>query len=334
MRQIDKNTFFDITQNFLLVPSTQTRGHYEMFALSGAERIKFFVNDIENPTIACIGHERRFLNKKMLLIIGECYADMPNFESEKKAHRYFTTLREFYRELKSATYDIIEIQSDAMYDFRYETALRQAGFLRPVGQFSMPTTKIIDLTDEIVYYENWRRFIRKSLQHDLKIEIIDKISHKDCVDFVQLQNDLSERKKLSVGYSVAQIHALCSDKSFQLFFALHNGQRVAALIVHKDEHRKHIHLNNVASNAVALRTSASFFIYYSVINYLKEAGYKSFDLEKLVPAENELNNVFKFKDGISGKYEVLNGEWSWYKKKYYRPLMYFVKKYLFKRIEL
>lgn len=334
MRQVDKNTFFEITENFLLVPFTQTRGYYEMHVFSGVERIKFFVNDIENPAIACFGHEKRFLGKKMLLIESECYADMPSVESEKKAHRYFTVLREFYCELKSAGYDMIEVQSTATYDFRYETALRQAGFLRPVGQFSMPTTKIIDLTSEIVYDENWRRFIRKSLQNDLKIEIINEISQEDCADFVQLQNALNERKKLSIGFSSVQIQALCSDKSFQMFFALYGGQRIAALIVHKDEHRKHVHLNNVASNAIALRTSASFFIYKSVINYLKEAGYKSFDLEKLVPAEDGINSVFKFKDGIYGKYEVLNGEWSWYKKKYYRPLMYFVKKYLIKKREL
>jgi len=334
MNIIDKNTFFEITENFLIVPFTQTRGYYEMHALSGVDKIKFFVNDIENPTIACFGHEKRFLGKKLLLIEGECYADMPDVESEKKAHRYFTTLRGFYCELKSAAYDMIEIQSNATYDFRYETAFRQAGFLRPVGQFSMPTTKVIDLTSEIVYDENWRRFIRKSLQNNLKIEIIDEISQKDCADFVQLQNALNERKKLSVGFSVAQIHALCSDNSFQLFFALYDEQRIAALIVHKDEHRKHVHLNSVASNAIALRTSASFFIYYSVINYLKEASYQSFDLEKLVPAEDGVNSVFKFKDGINGKYEVLNGEWSWYKKKFYRPLMYFVKKYLMKKREL
>ncbi len=334
MNVVDKNTFFEITQNFLLVPFTQARGYYEMHALSGVERIKFFVNDIENPTIACFGHEKRFFGKKLLLIEGECYADKPDVESEKKAHRYFTALREFYSELKSTVYDMIEIQSSAAYDFRYETALRQAGFLRPVGQFSMPTTKIIDLTSEIVYDENWRRFVRKSLQNDLKIEILDEVDQKDCADFVQLQNDLNKRKKLSVGFSAAQIQALCNDKSFQMFFTLYGGQRITALIVHKDEHRKHVHLNNVASNTIALRTSASFFIYSSVINYLKEAGYKSFDLEKLVPAQDGINSVFKFKDGINGKYEVLNGEWSWYKKKFYRPTMYFVKKYIIKKREL
>ncbi len=334
MERIDKNTFFELTKDFALVPYSQARGVCELHALAGEERTRFFVNDIKNPSIACFGYEMQCLGKKMLLINGECYTEAPDFENEKKAHRYFTTLREFYRELKSMSYDMIEIQSNATYDFRYETALRQAGFLRPVGQFSMPTTKIIDLTSEIGYDENWRRFIRKSLQNELKLEILDDVNQEDCADFVRLQNALNKRKNLLIAFSESQIQVLCSDKSFQLFFAVYDKQRIAALIVHKDEKRMHVHLNNVASNDLALQTSASFFIYNSVINYLKESGYKSFDLEKLLPSEDKVNNVFKFKNGINGKFEVLNGEWSWYRKKYYRPTMYFVKKYLMKRQEL
>jgi hypothetical protein len=334
MKIIDKDTFFEITKKFALVPYSQTRGIYEMHALSGVGRIIFFVNDIENPTIACMGFVKKCLGLKMLIIEGECYAEAPDFENEKKIHRYFTALREFYRELKSMNYDMIEIQSNVAYDFRYEIALRQAGFLRPVGQFSMPMTKIVDLTSEISYDENWRRFIRKSLRNDLKMEVIHEISPKDCADFIELQNALNERKKLSVNFSAAQIQALCSDKNFQLFFALYGEQRVAALIVCKDKNKRRVHLNNVASNALALRTFASFFIYNELINYLKKAGYKSFDLEKLVPAEDGVNSVFKFKDGIKGKYEVLNGEWAWYKKNSYRPAMYFIKKYLMKKREL
>jgi hypothetical protein len=57
-------------------------------------------------------------------------------------------------------------------------------------------------------------------------------------------------------------------------------------------------------------------------------------MEKLVPSTKPINSVFLFKNGVEGKHIVLNGEWSWYKNLYYRPLMYFVKKYLMKKREL
>ena len=55
---------------------------------------------------------------------------------------------------------------------------------------------------------------------------------------------------------------------------------------------------------------------------------------RIVPSHLlNLKGVFDFKDGIHGEYVIYNGEWSWYKKQYYRPLIYFVKKYLLKKRE-
>jgi len=325
MRQIDKNTFFDITENFSYVPYTQSRGWWAFHSIKDENRFMFFVDSTEKPQIACMGHIKKFLSLKMLQIDGECFFDGKNIDSKK--------IREFYKEITQKGFDMIEIQSNTKWNFNYEIALRQAGFLHPIGQFSMPVTKIIDLTQEIIYDENWRRFIRKSLKNNLTMEVIDTITKKDCMDFIQLQNALNERKKLSINYSTVQIFALCSDRKYQLFFATYNGQRVAALIVHKNEKTKHVHLNNVASNDIARQTSASYFIYFTMLQYLQKNGYLSFDLEKLIPAVDGVNNVFKFKNGIVGEYQRLNGEFSWYKRSYYRHLMYFVKKYLMKKRE-
>ena len=60
---------------------------------------------------------------------------------------------------------------------------------------------------------------------------------------------------------------------------------------------------------------------------------KTFDMEKLAPSIHSTNAVFLFKNGIKGEYIVVNGEWSWHKNSFLRPLMYIAKKWFLKKIE-
>ena len=203
MQQISKDTFFEITKSFEIVPFSQSRGMYEFHALSGIERIHFFVNDIQNPLMACFGHEKKFLSKKMLLIASECYASTPSSTD-------IELIRAFYLEITRLDYDFIEICSNSPYHFQYETGVRQAGFLRPVGQFSFPVTKIIDLTQELQFAGNWQRNLKKADKNNLKFEIIDNVTAQDCEDFTLIYNEMVSRKSLSRQISVKQIAALCS----------------------------------------------------------------------------------------------------------------------------
>jgi hypothetical protein len=295
-----------------------------MHSLSKKKRIHLFLNDIENPTIACFGHEKKMLTKKMLLIEGE------SFKSQNDIN--VKNIHSFYSEISLIGYDIIEICSNNPYNFDYETALRQAGYLRPVGQFSMPITKIIDLTTEVKYNKNWNRYIKKSAANNLLFEVIHKPSKEDCSDFEKLYREMTDRKSMSHQLSTEQIEALCKSNNFQMFFVSKDTKRIAGIIIYN--------LNKKAGGAFAatsqnaLKLSASFYMYNSLFNHLKNMGVLSFDMEKLEPSTKSTNSVFYFKNGIEGKNTSLNGEWSLYKKNYYRPLMYFVKKYLMKKREL
>ena len=322
-RLTDGDVFFEITKDFDIVPFVQTKGMYDMHSLSGNNRIVFFVNDFTHPTIVCFGHEKNFLTKKMLLIEGECYATFENINIKE--------VRTFYSNICQESYDIIEICSNTKYDFIYETALRQAGYLRPVGQFSMPITKNIDLSDEIKYNQNWKRNIKKSNGFDLTYEFVESPNLTDCTDFIIIYKEMIGRKSMSNSLNPNQILALCNDPNFNLSFSSSNHERVAGILIHKN--KTHAGLLYAATNEKALHLSASFFMYNSLFNHLKTIGIKTFDMEKLVPSTQSVNSVFLFKNGIEGKHEVLNGEWSWYRKSYYRSLMYFVKKYLMHKRE-
>ena len=321
---IDQIKFFDITQKFEIVPFSQLKGMYDFHALLGSNRIQFLVNDIINPTIACFGHVKKILNKKMIQIEGECYAKINDINIEN--------IRDFYSDICQLGYDFIEVCSNSEYNFDYEIALRQAGYLRPVGQFSIPNTKIIDLTQEIRFNRNWKRNIKKALDNELIFEIIDEPSLNDCEDFEKIYRQMSGRKSMSYFLSVKQIQSLCKTKDFQLFFVLHANIRIAGIIIYK--RRAHAGGGFAATNNIALNLSASFFMYNALFDYLSQNNFKTFDMEKLVPSTKSVNSVFLFKNGVEGKHIVLNGEWSWYKKDFYRPLMYFVKKYLMKKREL
>ena len=139
----DKNSYFQILEKFEIVPYTQSRGWCEMQSLYKPERVKYFVNDMDNPTIACFAHEKKMLGVRMIVIEEEAFKD-------ELAHTP-AEIKKFYEIIKASGYKIIEISSNSKYDFDYEIALRQAGFLRPVGLFSLPSTKIIDLTNPIGY---------------------------------------------------------------------------------------------------------------------------------------------------------------------------------------
>ena len=71
----DKNSYFQILEKFEIVPYTQSRGWCEMQSLYKPERVKYFVNDMDNPTIACFAHEKKMLGVRMIVIEEEAYKD-------------------------------------------------------------------------------------------------------------------------------------------------------------------------------------------------------------------------------------------------------------------
>lgn len=324
MNVVDKDTFFQLTEKFQEIPLTQSEGWYAMNSCYHPEKIIFMVNDGENPRIGCFGHVKKMGFIKMLLIEGERYVDSDAMKT--------ATIRSFYSGILALGYDMVEVCSDAPYNFEYETAMRQVGFLRPVGQFSLPSTKIIDLIQPIKYNQNWKRYLKKSSEYNLTFEAIDQITVKDAEDFISINRSMTERKDLSFHYDAEQIYALCTSKDFQLFFVSFESKRIATTIIFKS--KKMAKSLFAASSKEALKTLASYFMYEQMFNYLSNQGIQNFDMGKLLPSTDNVNNVFLFKNGVKGTHIQLNGEWSWYKKSIYRSSMYFVKKYLMKKREM
>lgn len=320
----DKNSYFQILEKFEIVPYTQSRGWCEMQSLYKPEKVKYFVNDMDNPTIACFAHEKKMLGVRMIVIEEEAFKD-------ELAHTP-AEIKKFYEIINASGYKIIEISSNSKYDFDYEIALRQAGFLRPVGLFSLPSTKIIDLTNPIGYNRDWKNNLKKAAKNGLEFEPVERVEKFHSEEFIKIYSEMSRSKSIGIPFNAELIEKLCSTGEFKLFFVLRNGVRIASTIIfQRNESALSLY---AASGSIARSTSASYFMYDELFKYLADSGVKTFDMGKLLPSKEPVNNVFLFKNGIEGKHIQLNGEWARYSNPFYRFSMYFVKRYILKRKEI
>jgi len=101
----------------------------------------------------------------------------------------------------------------------------------------------------------------------------------------------------------------------------------------------HIH-NERATDVFAANTensrenAATYFMMQAIFNILKTSGCTLFDFGRILPGHEGTDSVTQFKSGVHGEKALYNGEWSWYKNPFYRPMMYMVKKYLLKKTEV
>ncbi|MDR0231336.1 MAG: hypothetical protein LBI82_04375 [Dysgonamonadaceae bacterium] len=321
----NKQKYFELIKDFEYVPFNQSEGWYSFHAYKDPERIIFIVDSIENPTIACFAHVKKFLWLKLLMIEGEC------FHVDKISHQ---KIREFYSEITTLNYDMIEINSFHVYDHEYVIGIRQAGYLRPVGMFSTPNSILVDLQKSITYNRNWRRNLETAQKSNLKFEIIPNPDEKEIETFAKMYRNLTEDKKFSSMATEKQISVLLEDTNFSLGYVVgeQDCQIHSGIIFYKK--RDYSVGVFAAKKEIAKKNGATFFMYDELFSYLRNHHFSYFDMAKITPSTHSKNNIFLFKNGIKGRYVLYAGEWAWYKNSLYRVLMYFVKKHLLKRIEV
>ena len=325
MNIIDKSTFFDIMQNFDYVPFTQSKGWWAMNSLADENRFAFFVDCVEKPAIACMGHVKKSMGLKMLQIESECLLDEKNIDSKK--------IREFYKEITKAGFDMVETNSSLPYNALYEIGIRQASYLRPVGMFSTSLTILLDLQKPIKYDKNWQKNLRRTEKHQLSFVPVMSSIDKDIEDYMLMHKEMINRKQFGDNLSYNGLKALLQDEKFVLFYVeTVEKERVAGLVAYQRN------LNAISIYSVTSpkgrQMSASYFLDDKLYHFYQTQGYRFFDCGRISPAAHKKNDIFLFKNGVRGDYLLYCGEWSWYKKQIYRSLMYFVKKYLFKRVEV
>jgi hypothetical protein len=325
MKIIDKNTFFDITQTFNYVPFTQSEGWWKMNSIKEENRFLFFIDSQEKPTLACMAFTMKRFGLKLLVIDGECFADEKSIDSKK--------IRDFYKKITQAGFDMIEINSSLPYSALYEIGIRQAGFLKPVGLFSTPLSILIDLQKPIEYDKNWQKNLRQTEKHHLLFIPVINPTNKDVEDYILIHNEMKNKKGFYDRLSHKGLETLLQDNNFKLFFVKNELQKLIAGIIVFLRRDMAISIFSTTSEE-GRQKSAAYFRDNEMYHFLQTKSFLHFDRGRISPAAHKKNNLFLFKNGVKGDYLLYCGEWSWYKKQIYRPLMYFVKKYLFKRVDV
>jgi hypothetical protein len=323
MIQIKQTEFFEIISTFDSVPYTQSYGWFCFNNCDETGLCDFFTDDIANPQIAVFGHVKKAFGLKMLLVEGECLKSLPYKSS---------LIKNFFEQLTFSGYDIVEFVSNSEYNSEFEVGIRRAGFLRPVGLFSMSLSKVIDLTSEILFDRNWNRNLKKSEAFNLEYREVISPDIQFISEMVNLYNKFSDQKGFSHKLSVNETSKVLQSPGYSVSCVDSTDGTLLSFMIY--------YLRNGCANSVftaksekAKECGATFYLYKMLFEDLKKKGVKSYDIEKLVPSKHSTDSVFLFKDGMKGKRVIYNGEWSWYKYPFYRTIMYFVKKYIFKKRE-
>ena len=318
----DKKHYYKLIEDFEFVPYNQSEGWYDYIQAVMPRRTLLFVDNPDHPTIACFGTEKKILKMRMLQIEGECFRSLQGITSKQ--------IKSFYQDIALLQYDFIEINSEAPYNPMFEIGVREAGFLRPVGVFSCYLTKDINLQEPLKFSSNWKKNLKVASQHSFSFEVIHEPSPGDVTDFIRMYGELQKDKKFSHRFQESLFLNFLKDPSFNLAWLKNEkGEKLSSFVYYKRSSFAQSVFR--AKIEKAKKNAASFEIYHRVLLYLREQRCEIFNMSRLAPGPD--GGVSKFKEGITGNYYALNGEWSYYKKRYYRPLMYFVKKYLFKRPE-
>lgn len=320
----DKERYFDLIKDFATIPFTQSVGWHNYNHALKPGSIRYFVDDEKQPQMACFGHEKRLAGLKLLIVEGECYRQPVQKSKAIKA---------LFETIKNGGFDLIEFDSYSIYEAEFEIGARKAGFRRPVGLFSTPMSLLVHTDKPLVFDRNWLRNIDKSSNLQMSCQEITSRSQADLADFLKIYNEMCSFKNFQYKINLQQLVALFSDPSMSLF-ALKNEQGIA--VAYRIVHHHYGYATDVfAANSPAQNLpGATHYFVSSIIEALKDKGVTRFDFARVLYGYPELEKVAQFKSGIKAEHILYNGEWSWYKHPIFRPLMYFVKRYLMKRIEV
>jgi hypothetical protein len=318
MQEVSKDIFYQTIQNWEDVPFSQSDGFVRLQCADNASCVRYFLDE----QIGCAAYVKRFMGLTMLMVDTECL---------QHRHTKPTAICRFYEALRQTGVDMIEVNSRRIYQADYEIGIRQAGFLRPVGSFSFQLTNMIDLTQPIRFNENWKRNLKQSDGLGFVLELIEQPDSQDIADFMDLYKQMCAQKRLSLPFTENLLCILLNDPHFHLSFLCEGSKRLAAIIYHQTN--THCGLLYAATGSDGSEKRAGFQLYKLLLTRLQAEGMTSFDMEKLAPSIHSMNAVFLFKQGIRGELMPLCGEWSWYKRRWYGIGMYFVKKYIWKKVQ-
>ena len=324
MQEVSKDIFYKTVEDWAWVSHTQFDAMCR--GIVPNDTLHYFLDNQQPASIGCVGYVRHKAGLHMLIIPGEC---IRGEISHKLIH-------EFYHNIGQLGYDIVEINSDYLYSPEFEMGIREAGLLRPVGLFSTTLSKEIDLQKPLVFDKSWQRNLKKNDQSGLTFQIYRGGDVPDHIlsEYMHIHQEMTSRKQFSDGLDISQLRILLTDKHFVLGIIRHDEKVIAGMVAFMDEGKRAKSLYSATSIA-GRELSASYILYREMMLYAaNELHIPVFDLGRISPSSHAKNNLFLFKNGIKGSVVQYNGEWLWCKRKWMPLALYFMKKYIWKRVQV
>ncbi len=293
-------------------------------SMADATQLRYFLDNRQPASMGCVGYVRQKGPWKMLCIMGDCYRTTPSAKQ----------VRDFYKNIPQLGFDIVEINLNSLYSPEYEVGMRLAGLLRPVGLFSTTLSKYINIQQPLSFDKSWQRNLKQCQQYELTFNAIEQPSQVDIQTYMQMHNEMIERKQFSGYLSQPQLTNLLQDPHFLLTTVTHQNNTIAGMVLYKENNNRAVSLYSVTTPE-GRNLSASYWLYKETFTHLAQnSNVHTFDIGRLAPSNADKNSVFLFKNGIDGQTVQYNGEWLWCKKKWMPLALYFLKKYVWKRTQV
>lgn len=323
MQEVSKDIFYKLIADFEWIPYTQTLAYN--LSIVDESTLHWYIDDVNNPTIGCVGYERYKMGMKMLCVAGECRKEMNSINRKRYAA--------FYQDLHDTGFDIYEVNISTPYSVDAEIALRTTGWLRPVGLFSTTLSKIVPTNQPLTLDKSWKHNLKKAHEASLLFSVQDKIDAQCTQDFLTLHKELQRYKGFSEHITESGLLALGHDSHFKMAVVTDTNNRTLAGCIFYA-------CPNTSSTIYSFSTpegrehGAAYLLREGIVQFLAQQGINELDLGRLSPATHKKNNLFLFKDGIGGEYVQYLGEWQWCKSRWMPLALYFMKKYIWKRVQV
>ena len=297
---VDRDLFFKIQHKINNTPFNQTEQWLEG---SSVGEFMYFADNVECPHICCWGRVfvRKFIGKQLMIDgLSVSPAILP------------TEINNFFSDIVSLRYSIIDVSDISDYDPNFEIQIRQAGFLRPLGLTLCPLTLHVNLQKPFVFKRNWSRLVRKAIKHGISFVVVKKPTLEELTIFVNLFNQLAVRKNLRFNINAINLLFLFKSDKYKLFFAKHNnGDFLSGRIIYISND---IAYDTYAANSdIALQYGAAYFLQEKILYFLKDLGVKKFDYGRISPSADNMNNIYLAKSYSGGEPIQYNGQWQYSK---------------------
>lgn len=299
--KVEKDSFFKLISAFDSVPFLQAKGWYDYLNCPNAE---FFVDSDQDPHIGFWGivTKHKFIGKK-LLIDGFC-------STTKATQKHITN---FFKEIiDSAEYDIIYLSDIGEVNPELQVALRRSGFKRPLALKLCPMSLLVEINKDFSFHRNWKRQVTKSINSGNTFEIYTESNDEILQTFVNLFNELRDRKTLGFLLSASGLKALLDTKEFFLSLIRDSeGKPLCGRITYL--RNNHAYDVFAANSDESLAVGAVYQNQQNLFEYLKSIGAVDFDYGRIPPGRDAMDNIYIAKSYSGGKPIVYNGEWEYTK---------------------